>query len=59
MNLAGNGEHRFPADFMFQVTKEEHDTLKSQIVTLDKRARGKHRKFCLMCFRAKCVICTN
>lgn len=26
---------RFPADFMFQLTAEEHDSLRSQIVTLD------------------------
>lgn len=36
---------RFPADFMFQVTQEEHDSLRSQIVTLDKASRGKHRKY--------------
>ena len=36
---------RFPADFMFQVTQEEHDSLRSQIVTLDKTSRGKHRKY--------------
>lgn len=36
---------RFPADFMFQVTQEEHDSLRSQFVTLDKTSRGKHRKY--------------
>ena len=35
---------RFPADFMFQLSKEEHDFLRSQIVTL-KRGRGHHRKY--------------
>jgi hypothetical protein len=35
---------RFPADFMFRVTKEEYDSLRSQIVTLE-NARGKHRKY--------------
>jgi phage regulator Rha-like protein len=36
---------RFPADFMFQLTREEHDDLarlRSQIVTLK---RGEHRKY--------------
>jgi len=35
---------RFPADFMFQLTEEESDSLRSQIVTL-KRGRGQHRKY--------------
>jgi hypothetical protein len=35
---------RFPADFMFQLTTEENELLKSQIVTL-KPGRGKHRKY--------------
>jgi ORF6N domain len=35
---------RFPADFMFQLTREEHDGLRSQSVTL-KRGRGRHRKY--------------
>ena len=35
---------RFPEDFMFQLTKEEYDSLRSQIVTL-KTGRGKHRKY--------------
>lgn len=26
--------NRFPSDFMFQLTKEEYDSLRSQIVTL-------------------------
>jgi hypothetical protein len=45
---------RFPDDFMFQVTKEEWNSLRSQIVTLEdlksqnvilKNGRGQHRKF--------------
>ncbi len=36
--------NRFPEDFMFQLTKEEYDSLRSQIVTL-KKGRGKHRKY--------------
>jgi hypothetical protein len=35
---------RFPADFMFQLTVEEVDLLRSQIVTL-KLGRGQHRKY--------------
>jgi phage regulator Rha-like protein len=33
---------RFPHDFMFQLTKVEYDSLRSQIVTLK---RGQHRKY--------------
>jgi hypothetical protein len=35
---------RFPADFMFQLSAEEADFLRSQIVTL-KPGRGRHRKY--------------
>lgn len=35
---------RFPSDFMFQLSKDEHDFLRSQIVTL-KKGRGQHRKY--------------
>ncbi len=35
---------RFPADFMIQLTDEEANALRSQIVTL-KPGRGKHRKY--------------
>jgi len=35
---------RFPADFMFQLTAEEYDSLRSQFVTLES-GRGKHRKY--------------
>ena len=35
---------RFPPDFMFQLSKEEDSSLRSQIVTL-KLGRGKHRKY--------------
>lgn len=47
---------RFPPDFMFQLTEEEHQSLRSQIVTLEsprlrsqiatlENGRGKHRKY--------------
>ncbi len=35
---------RFPIDFMFQLSKKEADSLRSQIVTL-KPGRGKYRKY--------------
>lgn len=35
---------RFPADFMFQLTEEEWESLRSQIATL-KSGRGQHRKY--------------
>jgi hypothetical protein len=35
---------RFPSDFMFQLTVQEHEVLRRQIGTL-KIGRGKHRKF--------------
>ena len=35
---------RFPADFMFQLTRQESDSLRSQIATL-KTGRGQHRKY--------------
>ena len=35
---------RFPEDFMFQLSDEEYDSLRSQFVTLEK-GRGKHRKY--------------
>ena len=34
---------RFPNLFMFQLTEDEHSSLRSQIVTL-KNQRGQHRK---------------
>jgi hypothetical protein len=35
---------RFPSDFMFQLTSQEFDSLRSQIATL-KKGRGEHRKY--------------
>ena len=35
---------RFPSDFMFRLTKEEYDSLRSQFVILE-TGRGAHRKF--------------
>ncbi|MCK9461153.1 MAG: ORF6N domain-containing protein [Proteobacteria bacterium] len=36
---------RFPEDFMFHLTPEEVDRLRSQIVTLKTAGRGTHRKY--------------
>jgi hypothetical protein len=38
------GRVRFPADFIFQVTAREADSLRSQIVILN-AGRGRHRKY--------------
>ncbi len=35
---------RFPKDFMFELTKDEYNALRSQFVTL-KNGRGKHSKY--------------
>ena len=36
---------RFPSDFMFELTKEEVECLRSQIVTLEIDGRGKYPKY--------------
>lgn len=36
---------RFPTDFMFELTREEYNSLRSQIVTLEKNNKGKHSKY--------------
>ena len=40
---------RFPPDFMFQLTKEEQEVLRSQNATLEK-GRGRHRKYLPLVF---------
>jgi hypothetical protein len=35
---------RFPDDFMFEITREEYNVLRTQIATLE-RGRGKYSKF--------------
>jgi hypothetical protein len=40
---------RFPSDFMFKLTKDEYDSLRSQIVILEK-GRGQHSKFAPFAF---------
>lgn len=41
--------NRFPEDFMFQLTENEYESLRSQIATLEK-GRGKHRKYLPLVF---------
>lgn len=36
---------RFPEDFMFRLTREEYNSLRSQIATLDDKGRGKYSKY--------------
>ena len=36
---------RFPGDFMFELTNEEYDSLRSQIASLKNLKRGEHRKY--------------
>ena len=36
---------RFPSDFMFELTKDEYNTLRTQFATLDNIGRGKHSKY--------------
>jgi hypothetical protein len=40
---------RFPKDFMFRLTKQEADALRSQFATL-KPGRGEHRKYLPLVF---------
>jgi hypothetical protein len=50
---------RFPPDFLFQLTRGETDSLRSQIVTL-KSGRGQHRKFLPYAFTENgAVMATN
>jgi ORF6N domain len=37
--------YRFPDDFMFELTKEEYNSLTSQIVILKNKGRGQHIKY--------------
>jgi len=36
---------RFPPEFMFQLTDDEYDSLRSQFVILNTTSRGRHRKY--------------
>ncbi len=41
--------NRFPPDFMFQLTKDEYDSLRSHFATIEK-GRGQHRKYLPLVF---------
>ena len=49
-------KERFPEDFMFQLTKEEYDALRSQFATLKETGRGKHRKYLPYAFTEQGVL---
>src|SRR5437899_13046019 len=49
---------RFPTDFMFQLTRAEAASLRSQIVILE-RGRGKHRKYLPYALTQKGVPCNQ
>jgi hypothetical protein len=36
---------RFPSDFMFQISEDENEILRSQFVTLKETGSGRHRKY--------------
>jgi len=37
--------NRFPSDFMFELGREEYNSLRTQFATLEKSGRGKHIKY--------------
>ncbi len=37
--------NRFPVDFMFELTNQEYDSLRSQIASLKNLKRGEHSKY--------------
>jgi len=37
--------NRFPSDFMFEITRDEYNSLRSQIATLEIMGRGKYSKY--------------
>jgi hypothetical protein len=47
---------RFPPDFMFELTREEYQSLRSQIVTL-KPGRGQHTKYLPFAFSKCSPVC--
>ncbi len=36
---------RFPSDFMFELTREEYNSLRSQFASLEAQGRGRHSKY--------------
>ena len=37
--------NRFPADFMFELSREEYSSIRTQFATLEKSGRGQHIKY--------------
>ena len=48
---------RFPEDFMFQLTENEYESLRSQIVTLKKMDVESTKNTCLLLLRNKELQC--
>jgi hypothetical protein len=49
--------NRFPSDFMFELTRNEYTSLRSQIVILERKGRGKYSKYSPFAFRNKKYLC--
>ncbi|WP_136468010.1 ORF6N domain-containing protein [Flagellimonas onchidii] len=43
--VVGRNRNRFPNDFMFELTRNEYNALRTQIATLDTQGRGKYSKY--------------
>ena len=50
---------RFPEEFCFQLTENEFDSLRCQIVTLKKMSRGEHRKYLPYVFTEQGIAMTS
>ena len=48
-----NNPYKFPMGYIFELSKEELDSLKSKISTLKGRGRGQHSKYLLKAFTEK------
>ena len=47
---------RFQSDFMFELTKDEYNALRSQIVTLENEGRGKYSKYNPFAFTEQGIV---
>jgi len=48
-----NNFDKFPKDYIFEISKEEHESLRSKFLTLEKQGRGKHVKYLPKAFTEK------
>ena len=48
-----NNPHKFPNGYLFELTQEEYDSLRSKNSTLENNGRGKHTKFLPKAFTEK------